>query len=195
MEVLALIVQLLQQYTYTFLFAGIFIAGEAVLVPAAYLTVIGVLEPFGVLLTVALVSLSSDSLWYWIGRRVGWERLCQLPLVCRRRDQLEHLTPLFTRHGAKAVFIAHFLYGTRNVVQVLCGMHHTPFVAYLASSFAGSMLWASVLLFVVHAVEFSMAQFMNTAQHIEITAAVAALVVAILFIAVHRLLSRRVLRG
>jgi membrane protein DedA with SNARE-associated domain len=194
MEVLSLVISLLQQYTYTFLFIGIFIAGEIVLVPAAYLTVVDVLSPIGVLATVALVSIIADSMWYWIGRTVGWERLCRLPLLCKQRDRLECMTPLFRFHGAKTVFLSHFIFGTRNIVQVLCGMHHTPFMSYMSASFAGSLVWAGILLSVVQVVEVSLAQFMDTAQHIELVAAIAAGCVGGTLLLAHRLIARRVMQ-
>lgn len=89
-------------------------------------------------------------LWYWIGLKIGLERLCALS---RRHGRWIGIAPRditrtkhwFDRHGWAAVFLGRMMPGARTLISVPAGMARMPFVPFLAYTTVGSALWTSFL--------------------------------------------------
>ncbi len=100
------------------------------------------LNPFLVVPAVVLGGLIHDSGWFALGwlnsvaikssrvyRRVG-------PMVERLAD----------RFGPWEIFIARFIYGTRNPTSVFWGIHHLPYAQFAGLEVLGLTIWGSLLV-------------------------------------------------
>lgn len=103
-----------------------------------------------VILAGTLGSLAGALLWYWIGLRIGIERL---KTFSRRHGRWLTLTPddidkadaWFDRHGGKAVFAGRLVPTVRTFISVPAGASGMPFGRFLAHTAAGTLLWTALL--------------------------------------------------
>lgn len=92
-------------------------------------------------------ALTSDLVWYQLGRRRGHAILnliCRISLEpdsCVRRTE-----DFFTRHGARSLLFAKFVPGLGTVAPPLAGMFRMRLVRFLLWDFAGSFCWAGAFI-------------------------------------------------
>ena len=93
---------------------------------------------------------AGNCFWYWIGRRIGYRRL--RPWIDRHGRWLtldwadiERVQRLFVRHGGGVVFVFRFMPAFRTLVSLPAGMARMPLGRFLLWTFAGSLIWNSVL--------------------------------------------------
>ena len=88
--------------------------------------------------------------WYWVGRRIGYQRL--RPFVERHgrwltlewRD-VEKLHRFFVAHGHWVVFVFRFMPNGRTIISLPAGMTCMPHWKFLLWTFAGSAIWNAIL--------------------------------------------------
>jgi len=90
--------------------------------------------------------------WYWVGRRVGYERF--RPFIERHGrwltldwEDVEKLHRFFVRRGGSVVFVFRFLPTFRTMVSLPAGMTRMPLPRFLVWTFAGSAIWNTVLAY------------------------------------------------
>jgi membrane protein DedA with SNARE-associated domain len=108
-------------------------------------------------LSVALVvlagiagSLAGALFWYWIGRKVGADRL---KAWAGRHGRWLTLSPgdvdradeWFERHGGKAVLLGRLIPAVRTLVSVPAGLAGMPLLPFLLWSGVGTALWTGLL--------------------------------------------------
>jgi membrane protein DedA with SNARE-associated domain len=87
---------------------------------------------------------------YWLGRKVGEERLKELAdrhgrwLTVSRGD-VERATDWFNRHGGAAVFFCRLLPGIRSLISLPAGVARMNLAAFLAWTAVGSAIWTALL--------------------------------------------------
>jgi membrane protein DedA with SNARE-associated domain len=88
--------------------------------------------------------------WYWVGRRIGYQRL--KPFVDRHGRWLtmdwcdvERLHGFFLKHGGWVVFVFRFMPTFRTIISLPAGMTGMPLWRFFAWTFAGSLIWNSIL--------------------------------------------------
>lgn len=134
----------LHAHPYLFLFAGLLLAGETILLPAIFLGISGTLALVPVLLIAIAATMLSDLVWYAFGRRLPRSAIRRLP--GRGTSKLvDGLDRLFTRRGAQLVFLSKFVYGTRVVAQLLAGVHDMPVRRYLVANTLGVVVLTLLL--------------------------------------------------
>lgn len=95
-------------------------------------------------------SLAGAILWYWIGLKIGTERL---KAFSRRHGRWLTLTPeeidraeaWFERYGGLAVFLGRLIPTVRTFISVPAGMARMPFRRFIAYTAAGTMIWTALL--------------------------------------------------
>lgn len=142
--------QLLSQYGYVVLF--VFTLAEQIGLPIPALPVllaVGVLAGMGrislplAVLVAVLGAVTSDVLWYGLGRLRGRSVLnlvCRVSLepdACVRRAQ-----DGFSQHGTRILLFAKFIPGLSTVAPPLVGMLRLHFFRFLFWDTAGAVLWA-----------------------------------------------------
>jgi membrane protein DedA with SNARE-associated domain len=88
--------------------------------------------------------------WYFIGRNIGYERF--RPFIARHgrwltmewRD-VENLHRFFVKHGGWVVFVFRFMPTFRTIISLPAGMTRMPLWRFLLWTFAGSLIWNTVL--------------------------------------------------
>lgn len=88
--------------------------------------------------------------WYVLGRRMGYRRF--RPFVERHGrwltmewEDVERLHRFFARRGGWVVFVFRFLPTFRTMVSLPAGMSAMPTWRFLAWTFAGSLIWNTML--------------------------------------------------
>jgi membrane protein DedA with SNARE-associated domain len=93
---------------------------------------------------------AGNCFWYVIGRRLGYHRL--RPFVDRHgrwltlewRD-VERLHRFFDRNGGWVIFVFRFMPTFRTMISLPAGMTRMPLWRFLAWTYAGSLIWNTVL--------------------------------------------------
>ncbi|WNO53285.1 DedA family protein [Stakelama saccharophila] len=88
--------------------------------------------------------------WYWVGRRIGYERL--RPFVDRwgrwltvEWEEVEKVHRFFRKHGGWMVFVCRFLPTFRTMISLPAGLSRMPLWRFLAWTTAGSAIWNTFL--------------------------------------------------
>jgi membrane protein DedA with SNARE-associated domain len=103
-----------------------------------------------VIIAGSIGSLLGALLWYYIGKKLGAERLKRwatkygrwLTLAPKEVDQA---CDWFNRHGGKAVFIGRLITAVRTLISVPAGIAGIPLASFLLYSGAGTILWTALL--------------------------------------------------
>jgi membrane protein DedA with SNARE-associated domain len=154
MDILAFVVQ----YEYWFLFLGLFCLGETVLLPAIYFSLEGKLNIWWVITIATLANIISDIIWYEIAKRVPFHRVKHWHRVERHQETFKKLMHQFDKHHLKILFISKFVYGTRILVQIICGVKRVHFWRYLSVNFLGIAAYTALLYAVALAVNKTLAE-------------------------------------
>lgn len=188
-EFIQTLVDAVSSRPYLFIFIGLLVAGELVLIPAIYLAVTGRLELGWVFLVAVVAMAISDLAWYWLGRALPRERLKRIGGV-RIGRTMNRLEALYARRGSQILVGSKFVYGTRTAAQILAGAHAMPVSVYLAANTTGIVLLVGVLCAIGYSVRGTIGQLADLVGHIEI----AFLVFVVLAVATH-LVAAKVLRA
>jgi membrane protein DedA with SNARE-associated domain len=148
------ILEFLVQHGYAVLFAWVFAEQIGLPIPAVpILLASGALAGAGRLKLAPVVGLSiaaaltSDLLWYEMGRRRGagvLRFLCRVSLEpdsCVRRTE-----SLFQRHGARGLLVAKFVPGLNTAAPPLAGIFHMSRARFLIFDTFATALWIGVFV-------------------------------------------------
>src|ERR1700761_305032 len=122
---------------------GVPIPSAPLLITAGTLTATHKLSLPFVLLAIVLGCLTSDTLWYIMGKRYGGavvRLLCRLSM--ESKTCVKKTEGYFTRNGERALLLAKFIPGLGTVAAPIAGQTSMPFHLFLAYDTAGSLLWA-----------------------------------------------------
>ena len=181
-------------HPYVFIFVGLFFFGETVFLPSLYLAFKGTLDVSTVIVLMILASLLSDLVWYIIGRALP--RASAIRFMGDRAVRvMEHISKFFEVHYLKALYLSKFVYGTRTVVQVLSGMHKTPFWEYMLVNVLGTSSLAAGTLVLAYLTNSTVAALADTVHTLEIGFLVLLAVLACIFIFIRHAILRRWFRS
>lgn len=126
--------ELIQQFignnVYLVVFIGLLLGGETILLPAIYFGITGEISlPLVVLISV-LATAISDSFWYYFGRTTPAEKISSVKFLAKYSQKIIKFSEMFREHSLWMLYLSKFVYGTRTVMQILCGMHTIKFVKY-----------------------------------------------------------------
>lgn len=89
--------------------------------------------------------------WYWLGNRLGYERL--RPFVDRWGrwltvdwDHIESASRFFRRHGQWVIFVLRFSPFMRTIISLPAGLAHMGVWRFLLFTFAGTAIWNAALI-------------------------------------------------
>ncbi|MCC2635033.1 MAG: associated Golgi protein [Ramlibacter sp.] len=123
---------------------------ELIMPFAGFLAARGELHPVLVVAAGAFGSLVGALPWYWIGRKVGAERLKSL---AQRHGRWIALTPgeidrgqkLFERRGPVVLVFGRLVPALRTVVALPAGMARMRLLPFVLWTLLGSLIWTSLL--------------------------------------------------
>ena len=151
------IVELLTTYKYAVLFFGMLFLGETFLLPAVYLSLDGKISPGMVVLISCVATVVSDVVWYYLAFIVPFHKIRHWRRVEHHQDKFEKLSQLFDKHNYRILFLSKFVYGTRILVQILCGVKRMNFWKYIAVNIFGVLSYMVFLYFIAVVVNRSIA--------------------------------------
>lgn len=184
------LIDLIQAYPFLFIFLGMLVAGELVLLPSIFLAATGHLDLAAVISLAILATVLSDLAWYGLGRAFPAAALERIPgrhsnnVVCG-------LERMFSRKGVQILFLSKFVYGTRTIAQVLAGVHDMSFRTYIAFNFLGVLALSGALVAIAYSVVGSTRQLGEFVHNMEIAFVLFIVVAVSANFAVSRLLRGR----
>lgn len=95
-------------------------------------------------------SLLGAAFWYWIGLRVGSDRLKRWSarhgrLLTLTPDEIDRARAWFARRGAEAVLVGRVVPGVRTFISVPAGVAAMPLPLFAACTAVGTTLWTGAL--------------------------------------------------
>ena len=124
------------------------IPSEIVLPLAGFLVQQGNMNLVLVLITATLGGLLGAYVLYFLGRKLGEERvirgMSRLPLV--ERSDFEKSTKWFHRHGRSAVLFGRLIPGVRSLISIPAGSSRMPLATFTLFTVLGSLIWNSLLI-------------------------------------------------
>ncbi|MGE2832915.1 DedA family protein [Mycobacterium sp. SMC-4] len=121
---------------------------EVILPMAGFAAQLGVFSLVGAILWTTLGSVVGAWLIYWLGARLGHERMCRLvtkiPLI--DTEDIDRASAWFARHGTKGVFFGRMLPFFRSFISVPAGTERMNFMVFTVLTALGSLIWNSVFV-------------------------------------------------
>ncbi|MEN9718328.1 MAG: hypothetical protein RIQ99_1206, partial [Pseudomonadota bacterium] len=111
----------------------------------------GTMEFWPLLWVGTIGSTLGNYVWFLVGDRLGYRRLHPLVtrwgrwLTLRWRD-VQAATAFFQRHGQWVVFAMRFSPFLRTMISLPAGLSHMGHLRFLAFTFAGAMVWNTLLI-------------------------------------------------
>jgi len=143
--------QFIQMYGYLLVFVWVLCEQAGLPVPVAPLLMAcgalagqGRLGLFMTVLAAALGSITSDSVWYYVGKRRGLtvlRLLCKIALepdTCVRQTEAK-----FAKFGPRTLLFAKFVPGLNTAAAPLSAVVGMPYPRFAVFAFSGAALWAA----------------------------------------------------
>jgi membrane protein DedA with SNARE-associated domain len=126
------------------------IPSELIMPSAGYTATQGRLNILLVIAAGSLGSVSGALLWYWVGRRLGCERVRRVAgrhgrWLTVTAAEVDHARDWFRRHGGKAVFIGRLVPTIRTLISIPAGIAEMGLSKFLIYTTAGTVLWTGAL--------------------------------------------------
>lgn len=126
------------------------IPSELIMPLAGFVAAQGEMGLAAAILAGTLGSLAGATLWYYVGRAVGAERLRRWAARHGRwltlsPEDVDRAIAWFDRHGAGAVFFGRLVPTVRTLISVPAGLARMPLPRFLLWSALGSLAWTSLL--------------------------------------------------
>ena len=125
------------------------IPSEIIMPFSGFLSSTGRLDPFLVTLSGSLGNVVGSVLTYYLGIKAGRKVILKYgKYILFRKEHLEITENLFRRYGDKISCAGRLLPGIRTYVSLPAGIGKTDFKKFVIYSFAGSLVWNSMLVYV-----------------------------------------------
>lgn len=148
------LVQFVARNGYLVVFVGVFIEQVGIPLPSNLLLIVagalaglGQLELSFVILSTVLAALLGDIVWYYIGRKRGFQVMGFLCKISLEPDYcVSRAKGIFLRHGERSLLAAKFVPGFSTFAQPLAGATGMSLPRFLIFDGLGSLLWVVVFV-------------------------------------------------
>lgn len=126
------------------------IPSELIMPLAGYVAAKGQLNVVGVVVAGSTGSLIGAIFWYWIGLRIGADRLIRWAdrhgrWLTLHPDEVRKARRWFERRGGAAVFFGRMVPTVRTLISVPAGIARMPLVPFILYSALGTAVWTGAL--------------------------------------------------
>jgi len=126
------------------------IPSEVIMPLAGFSVSQGDLNLTGVIVAGTIGSVAGALPWYWLGRRLGTDRLKQLvdtygKIVGLSAKDVERSRHWFNRYGSLTVMLGRLIPGIRTYISVPAGLEEMVFLPFLLYSTLGTIVWIGFL--------------------------------------------------
>jgi len=135
-------------FGYFIILLATFFAGEAILVLAGFLAHRGYLSVYLVVLVAFIGSLTSDQIYFYLGRKKGLPYLDKYPSW---KAKSERIRRLIERHQNYVILLFRFVYGVRTITPFLVGVSGVSPLKYFTLNAFGAFVWAVSLTYLGYA--------------------------------------------
>jgi membrane-associated protein len=134
-----------QGLVYFFIFLGLIIEGEFILIAIGILFHLGALNAYYALIFIVLGLASKTMFGYYIGSLIHtkWNRVKFLKYIEKR---VLNVMPHFRRKPFWSIFISKFIIGVNNIVIIFSGYQKINLKRYLKAEFCSTIIWAPALV-------------------------------------------------
>ena len=122
------------------LFIGFVLPGETSVIVAGVVASQGHVNIVVLCVLVVLAAVVGDSVGYAVGSRYG-QHLLKVPIIARRRAEVERTLEGLRRRGPTYVFVGRFTAFLRAIMPGLAGMSKMHYPRFLAANAAGGLVW------------------------------------------------------
>ena len=103
----------------------------------------------GTVLAGSIGNLVGSVATYYLGRKIRRDIFLKYgKFLFFRKNHLEFAERMFQNHGSKIAFIGRLLPAIRTYVSLPAGIGNTPFKKFVLYTFAGSLIWNVILVYV-----------------------------------------------
>ncbi len=134
-----LLLSLIQDYGYLFVFVATLLEGETVLALAGFAASERYLDLETVILVAFLGGMLGDQIFFYFGRWKGKAFLEARPKLHKRADQVHRL---IEKHPNLLIFGSRFMYGFRTLIPMAFGTSSVSWVRFLTFNFLGALVWS-----------------------------------------------------
>ena len=125
------------------------IPSEIIMPFSGFLSSTGRLDPLLVTFSGSLGNLVGSVLTYYLGIKAGRKFMLKYgKYILLRKKHLETTENLFNKYGDRISFAGRLLPGIRTYVSLPAGIGKTNFTKFVTYTFAGSLVWNSMLTYV-----------------------------------------------
>lgn len=126
------------------------IPSELIMPLAGYTATRGQLAIAGVIVAGTAGSVLGALPLYWLGRRVGQDRLRTLAerhgrWLAVSPDEIDRASAWFARHGRWVILFGRLVPGVRSLISIPAGINRMPLVPFLLLTTLGSGVWTAIL--------------------------------------------------
>ena len=136
-----MLTDLVIQYGYVMVVAGVIVEGDATIVTAAILAHRGYLKIGAVIALGAVTSLVMNQVYFWLGRRHGVERVAKAD-GRRLFGNIVHHT---RKHAIWLVLLSRFVFGFRMAIPATVGALGMSMTRFLIADIFGAVIWAGTM--------------------------------------------------
>lgn len=136
-----MLTDLVIQYGYVMVVAGVIVEGDATLVAASILAHRGYLKIGAVIALGALTSLVMNQVYFWLGRRHGVERVAKADGRKLFRNIVHHTR----KHAIWLVLLSRFVFGFRMAIPATVGALGMSMTRFLIADTLGAAIWAGTM--------------------------------------------------
>lgn len=126
------------------------IPSELIMPLAGYTATRGRLAIAGVIVAGTAGSVLGALPLYWLGRRVGQDRLRTLAdrhgrWLAVSPDEIDRASAWFGRHGRWVILFGRLVPGVRSLISIPAGINRMPMIPFLLLTALGSGVWTAIL--------------------------------------------------
>src|SRR5689334_207720 len=136
-----MLTDLVIQYGYLMVVAGVMVEGDATLVAASVLAHRGYMKLSVVMALAAVTSLTMNQIYFRLGRRHGVERVAKSD----GRPLFKNIVHHTRKHAIWLVLLSRFVFGFRMAIPATVGALGMSMTRFLIADIFGSIIWAVTL--------------------------------------------------
>jgi len=150
------IIALYGYWTYSILFAIIFIEtglvvmpflpGDSLLFAAGAFAATGALNVWFLFVLLAAAAIVGDTVNYWVGNRMG-PRAFEEDHRFLKRAYLERTQRFYDKHGGKTIFLARFIPIIRTFAPFVAGVGTMRYSKFIVYNVLGGITWTALFIF------------------------------------------------
>ncbi len=141
------IIEHYQELVSFFIFLGLIVEGEFILISAGIFLHLHALDPMLTLAFIILGLISKTFLGYYLGTQIHkrWNHTKFLKYIEKR---VSNIMPHFEEKPFWSIFISKFILGANNIVIIFSGYKKTDRQTYLKAELSSTIIWAPGLILI-----------------------------------------------